>query len=310
MKYIFGPVNSRRLGLSLGIDLFPCKICNMNCLYCECGVTSELTMDVGEYVPTEDVIAELRDYLKVHPKLDAITFSGSGEPTLHSGIERVIDFLKSAFPEYSIAVITNGSLLWREDVRRSILKSDIVVPSLDAATEETFHEINRPVEGITVKSMIEGLIKFRAEFTGKIYLEIFVVPGINDNEAEIRAIKEACLRIHPDKIQLNTIDRPGTESWLSPASREKLIDMEAFFIPLAVDIISKPYNKKGNSVDDGDITDRILSMLRRRPSTITDISSGFGLEMQSLKYIIKSLCESNKIEEIQSDRGIFYKVKR
>ena len=161
MRYLFGPVISRRLGISLGIDLLPFKTCSLDCIYCECGKTKNLTDQIQEYVPTEEVISELQVFLTDKPKLDVITFAGSGEPTLHSGIGQIIKFLKKNFPEYKICVLTNGTLLYQKKVRQSILDADIIIPSLDAVSKEVFEKIAKPAEGITPEKLIEGLIALK-----------------------------------------------------------------------------------------------------------------------------------------------------
>ena len=191
MKYCFGPVNSRRFGISLGVDLVPYKTCSLNCVYCECGETTTATSTIDEYVPTDDVIAELDEYLSGAPRLDVVTFSGSGEPTLHAGIGRIIRHIKKRFPQYRVVVLTNGTMLWDRHVRLSIAEADIVVPSLDAVSPGAFARICRPTDDITPGKVVDGLIEFRKEFRGKLYLEIFIVPGVNDTIEELAMLKKA-----------------------------------------------------------------------------------------------------------------------
>jgi wyosine [tRNA(Phe)-imidazoG37] synthetase (radical SAM superfamily) len=310
MKYIFGPVISRRFGISLGIDLLVSKTCSLDCIYCECGKTKILTDKIREYAPTDSVITELREFLKDKPKLDVITFAGSGEPTLHSGIGKIIKFLKKNFSEYKIIVLTNGTLLYLKKVRESILDADIVVPSLDAVSNDAFQKIARPAAGITAKKLIEGLITFSKEFKNKIILEVFIIPGINDNENELRLIKDACKIINPDLIQLNTLDRPGSEKWIKPASIEKLTEIKSYFEPFKIQIIQKhktvkecPANKNTNTAD------AIISLLARRPSTIEDLSLSLGLSNNEVFKIINSLLETGEITKEESiSRGNFYKL--
>jgi wyosine [tRNA(Phe)-imidazoG37] synthetase (radical SAM superfamily) len=161
MKYLFGPVNSRRLGISLGVDLVPFKTCSLNCVYCESGGTTAITSTIAEYVPTDGVISELDRFLSVSPALDVITFSGSGEPTLHAGIGRIIAHLKQKYPAYKVVVLTNGTLLWDPGVRESLSGADIVIPSLDAVSPGIFDKIARPAAGITPERVIRGLAEFR-----------------------------------------------------------------------------------------------------------------------------------------------------
>jgi wyosine [tRNA(Phe)-imidazoG37] synthetase (radical SAM superfamily) len=311
MRYLFGPVISRRLGISLGIDLLPFKTCSLDCIYCECGKTKNLTDQIHEYVPTEEVISELQVFLTDKPKLDVVTFAGSGEPTLHSNIGQIIQFLKKNFPEYKICVLTNGTLLYQKKVRQSILDADIIIPSLDAVSKEVFEKITKPAEDITPKKLIEGLIALRKEFKNTIILEVFIIPGINDDENELKLIKNACKKINPDLIQLNTLDRPGTEKWIRPASNEKLQEIKTYFEPLKIQII-----QNHRAVNDGstkklaDTVDTIISSLSRRPSTIDDLTLSLGMSQNEVLKIIHNLLEKGEIIKEESiSRGIFYKLK-
>jgi wyosine [tRNA(Phe)-imidazoG37] synthetase (radical SAM superfamily) len=310
MKYLFGPVVSRRLGISLGIDLLPFKTCSLDCVYCECRGTTNLTSEIFEYVPTEAVINELRKFLKNKPDLDVITFSGSGEPTLHSGIGKIIEFIKSNYPEYKVSVLTNSTLLHIKEVRKSILKADIIVPSLDAVSREVFSKITRPAKDVTPDQLVNGLIELRKEFKNQLILEIFIIPGMNDNEAELALIRSACLKISPDLIQLNTLDRPGTEKWIKAASLEELEEIKIFFQPFNIEIIGSPVAGKNNvnrrfSV----ISDEIISTISRRPSTIEDLSAVFGISEAGLSSILEYLLDKDKIIKEKSTRGIFYRIK-
>ncbi|MFO7828052.1 MAG: radical SAM protein, partial [Bacteroidales bacterium] len=175
-KHLFGPVPSRRLGMSLGVDLVPHKVCTLNCVYCECGATTNLTTNRKEYVSYNEIINELKDYFGKNEKPDYITFSGAGEPTLNIHIGKVIDFLKQNYPDIPIAVLTNGSLLSDQKVRSELLKASLVLPSLDAANNKTFKKIDRPSKDLDINDYINGLIQFSNEFKGKIWLEIMILP--------------------------------------------------------------------------------------------------------------------------------------
>ncbi len=304
MKYLFGPVNSRRFGRSLGIDLLPAKVCTMNCVYCECGETDVCTDEDQEYVPTEAVMRELDAYLSDSPQLDAITFAGSGEPTLHSGIGEIIDFIKKKYPHYRVVVLTNGSLLWRDDVRAGILHADVIVPSLDAISQEVFAKINRPLKQLDPQRIIEGLVKLRKEFVGQIYLEVFIVPHINDSSQELTLIRDAALRIRPDAVQLNTLDRPGAVKELETADRTLLEFVRDFFKPLPVDIIGGPGNviQHSKSAD----VDAVLALIRRRPSTKQDIIAGLGISAENVEWLLDELLRKGIIARKKGDRGEFY----
>ncbi len=216
-RILFGPIKSRRLGTSLGIDLIPHKTCNLDCVYCECGETTNLTLQREEFVQVEEVIKKLWEYLKKGPHLDHITFSGSGEPTLYRWIDLIINFIKDNFPRYKVAVLTNGTLLSQKEVRSQLKRADVVIPSLDAASEEMYKKINRPHSDLTCHDLISGLMQFRGEHQGKMILETFIVPGANDAEEELELLKGAIKRIKPDLVQLGSLYRWGTEEWVREA---------------------------------------------------------------------------------------------
>ncbi|MBS0009913.1 MAG: radical SAM protein, partial [Bacteroidales bacterium] len=228
-KYLFGPVPSRRLGISLGVDLVPAKVCSLDCVYCEVGKTTKLTTHRREYILYSRVTEELEHYFENNPDPDFITFSGSGEPTLNSRLGDVLTFIKEKRPNLPVAVLTNGTLLGDEKVRSELSGADVVLPSLDAATEETFKRINRPDPGIEIEKYINGLVQFRKDYPGKIWLEVFILPGYNDHPEELLAMKKAIQRINPDSVQINTLDRPGTEVSLIPATRAEMQRVKEFW---------------------------------------------------------------------------------
>ncbi len=221
-SHLFGPVPSRRLGISLGVDLVPHKVCSLNCIYCECGSTTRLTLERGEYVPEEEIQRELMDYFGKNPDPDFITFSGAGEPTLHSGIGQILKLIKEMKPKVKVALITNGTLFYDTSLRKELRDVDVVLPSLDAATDAAFRKINRPRKELRVDDYIQGLIDFRKECRGEFWLEVLILPGYNDDVENILALKEAIQAIGPDRIQLNTLDRPGVIEDLRPATRMEL----------------------------------------------------------------------------------------
>ncbi|MDH7554122.1 MAG: radical SAM protein [Spirochaetota bacterium] len=304
LKYCFGPVQSRRLGVSLGVDLVPHKTCTLNCVYCECGKTTVLTDDIKEYVPTEKVIQELDTLLKGNLALDVITFSGSGEPTLHSGIGTIIDHIKSNY-RYTIAVLTNGTLLWNREVRERLYHADIVIPSLDAATEHAFKKICRPHKHLSLQKIIDGIARFRKEFTGLLILEIFIVPGINDLPSELEALAKVARSIHPHRIQLNYLDRPGTEEWVQRASMETLEQYASVFAPLPVDIPGTPeYRLLELKLP---LKEMILSTIERRPSTVDDLAYSLGKDKLVVQQILDDMVKQGVVEYFDEARGRFYK---
>lgn len=232
MKYIYGPVNSRRLGLSLGLSLTPHKTCNLDCLYCQLGKTTHGTNERSEYVDIDEVLAELKLWLSNNPKeakdLNFVTLSGAGEPTLNSRLGELILELKK-ITVAKIAVITNSILLQEAQLRSELMAADLIVPSLDAVTPEVFAKIDRPHSGIDLDKVISGLVSLRKEFRGKIWLEVMFVSGVNDDPAHIKKLKEVIDSINPDKIQLNSPVRTTTEPDLLPVSEAKLEQIKGIF---------------------------------------------------------------------------------
>jgi len=307
-KYLFGPVPSRRLGRSLGIDLVPPKTCSFNCIYCESDKTTNLTVERKEYVPFEDVISELVDFLEFNQKPDYVTFSGSGEPTLNSRIGDVIHFIKSNYPEIPIAVISNGTLFYDKQVRSELVYADLVIPSLDAVSDLVFRKINRPDSSLNLQKYIYGLAKFRNEFKGKYWLEIFIIPGYNDNEKELKLFKRAIKLIQPDKIQINSLDRPGPISTIRSASGEELQKIVDFLNMENIEIISSAQIQKSTIVYRQDIENIILEIIARRPCTLEDLSKILGFHTKEINKYLKVLKANNKVLTVSQKRGSFYKI--
>ncbi len=306
-RYIFGPVPSRRLGISLGVDLIPPKTCSYNCIYCESGKTTNLTVERREYIPLDAVLKELDSVLKTHPRLDFVTYSGSGEPTLYSRISEVTRFVKENYPEYKTALLTNGSLFHDEKVRRDCLDIDVVIPSLDCAGETEFKKVDRPHHSLSAAVVNEGIAKFRTEYTGQIWLEIFIVPGINDTDEEIGRINDWIAKIRPDKIQLNTLDRPGAVDWIRPADDIRMQEIAGKLRHDNIEIAGKPATRSSNKAYSGDISDVILRTVRRRPCTLDDIVKITGLHMNEVNKYLGVLVAEGKITEARGERGVFYR---
>ncbi len=238
-KHLFGPVQSRRLGYSLGVDLIPFKTCPLDCVYCECGTTTDLTVTRSLYVPTAVVCAEIDDYVAKHPDLDVITFSGAGEPTLALNIGEVIRHIKQKHPQYKVCVLTNAVLFAEAQVRQEIAQADIVIPSLDAVSEMAFEKVDRPHPDLQIQKIIEALIVFRQEFKGQLFVEIFFVPGLNDTAEELQEFVKVLHKIKPDGVQINSLDRKGTEAWVEPVSQESLDRIVTAFKDFSVQIYGK-----------------------------------------------------------------------
>ena len=308
-KYLFGPVPSRRLGMSLGVDLVPHKVCSLNCIYCECGRTTNLTLERKEYIPYDDVIKELTHYFSNNPAPDYITFSGSGEPTLNSRIGDVLKFIKMKKPEIPVAVLTNGTLLSDKQVRKELLNADVVLPSLDAASDLTFRKINRPFRGLNIKDYIKGLQYFRKEYKGKIWLEVLILPGYNDSTKDLELLKEAFINIKPDSIQINTLDRPGTVDKIRHASETELKQVADFWNLKNIEIIAAAPERKDIGSYRKDMETAILETIYRRPCTLDDLAKILGSHINEVNKYLDVLEAEDKIEFVRQQRGLFYQIK-
>ena len=306
-KYLFGPVPSRRLGMSLGVDLVPKKVCSLDCVYCEVGQTTKLTLERKEYVPYEKIIEELTHYFENNPDPDFMTFSGSGEPTLNLRIGDVIQFIKQNKPDIPIAVLTNGTLFYDKQVRDELNSADIVLPSLDAATAAVFKKINRPPETLTLDRYLQGLIEFSKEFSGKIWLEVLILPGYNDSEQEIQELRKIIQQVNPDSVQINTLDRPGTETNLRGATKAELRRVVDILNLEHVDIIAAAPKRKNIKSYRSDAEAAILDTIARRPCTLEDLEQILGMHRSEINKYLDVLDSEEKIEAVQQPRGFFYK---
>jgi wyosine [tRNA(Phe)-imidazoG37] synthetase (radical SAM superfamily) len=307
-RHLYGPVPSRRLGRSLGIDLVPHKVCSYNCIYCQIGETTEKTLLRKEYIPTQEVLGELRAFLsKNGSSFDHISLSGSGEPTLHSKIRLVIEGIKE-MTLIPVAVLTNGSLLYEEEVRKDLIGADIILPSLDAVSSETFIRINRPYKGLSVEKVIEGMVEFRKVYKGQIWLEILFCKGVNDSQSELLQMKKTVDRIQPDLIHLNTVVRPPSEQWAIPLSLKEMEEIRAFFGERA-SIISE-FDRHPLAASERDRGEEILRILRRRPLSLTDLSEGMGIPQKELEGYIRLMVEEGKVKIRSFGNAIYYEISK
>lgn len=308
-QYLFGPVPSRRLGISLGIDLVPPKTCSYNCIYCECGKTTNLTTERTEYYPTDAIIREIDDYLSTSPHLDFITFSGSGEPTLHSGIGEIARHIRERFPEYRIALLTNGSLFADPGIRAEVAEIDVIVPSLDAVSESIFLKIDRPSNSITATHVRDGLVALRKEFKGEIWLEIFIVPGLNDTDEELLFLRDAIEEIRPERVQVNTLDRPGIVDWITVPTAEEMERITSALGFPGIEVVEALSSRSDIASFSQDVRESILGTIRRRPCTIDDLSRVLGLHANEVRKYIDPLLAEGCITEEREARGIFYRAR-
>ena len=310
-KHIFGPVPSRRLGMSLGVDLVPHKVCSLDCVYCECGKTRKLTTERKEYVLLKKIKEELNNFFsqKDIEEPDYITLSGNGEPTLNIKLGEVISFLKEIKPHIPVAVLTNGTLLWRKDVQEELSQADLVIPSLDAAIDMDYIAINRPASDISLDKYIKGIIDFSHKFKGKIWMEILIIPGYNDSEKNILKLKEVLWKIKAEKIQLNTLDRPGTVEDLRPASMPELKHILSVWNLPNAEIISAVPSRTKIKAYRKDTENAILETISRRPCTTDDLAKILNLNIKDLNKYLGVLDAEGKITTVKQERGFFYKLK-
>ncbi len=308
MQCIYGPVPSRRLGVSLGVDLVPRKTCSYDCVYCQIGRVTNKTVKRDVYLPVEPIIREIEDFLdQMKDPVDYITFSGSGEPTLHSQIGVLIGEIKE-MTSIPVAVITNGSLLFMDEVKRDLGQTDLVVPSLDAVTKTVYETVNRPEESLEIDRVIQGIVDFRAQFRGQIWIEILFCRGINDGPSEVEGMKQVVDEINPHRIQLNTVYRPPSEDFASPLEEESLREISEMFGPKAS--IITPYRGNKYLLGKGEVQIRIIDALKRRPLTAEDMAEILGLNPQEIIKHLKLLLNSNTIRHRLHRRKIFYEIAR
>ncbi len=301
---VFGPVPSRRLGLSLGVDLLRPKTCTLDCVYCELGPTSLHTLQRGRYRDARSVLAEVEKRLaELDYPPDYITLAGSGEPTLHQELGMVLRELKKLSPA-RLAVLTNGTLCTDPAVRADLSAADVVVPSLDAASQDVFEKVNRPANGLLISAIIKGLEELRDEFPGQLWLEVLLVEGLNDSPQEIQGIVEAARRIRPDKVQLNTIIRPPAYPGARALSHERLSEIAGLF-DSPTEVIAPPQGRAG--ADRGSWERQVVEMTRRRPLTLEDVAAAFGLDQDQAGELLRGLIARGMMKEERFGDQIFFR---
>lgn len=307
-RRIFGPVPSRRLGLSLGIDVIPRKTCTFDCVYCECGRTTDKTCERREFCAVRDVLDDLEAHLsRMKEKPDVITLSGSGEPTLYLPMGELIDGMKR-LASLPVAVITNSSLLWKPEVRDDLARADIVLPSLDAAEDDAFQRINRPHELARLPRIIEGLERFLKDYRGTVLFEILLIKGYNTDNRNIDALKAALGRMRADKIQLNTAVRPGTESEIEPLDDISMRRIRNLFGPRSEVIASARTTRMHH--EESNLEEAILSLLERRPCTAEDLHRALGMSEEDAESIMRKLIASGSVIERLVGRTLYYSTPR
>lgn len=303
LKNIYGPVPSRRLGYSLGIDLVPFKTCSYNCIYCQLGRTTSQTTERKKYLPTKKILKDLKKFLKQSIYIDFITLSGAGEPTLNAEIGILIKAIKK-ITNIPVAVITNSSLMYKKAVQQALLNADAILPTFTTANPATFKKIHRPIPSITLDRIVEGLVNFRKIYKGQIWLELMLIKGFNDTKQELNLLKKTINKIKPDKVQLNTVVRPPSEKYAKPLLKNQLNKIKKMFGKNCevVAEFRKPPNLKNLKNRDKNI----LAYLKRRPGTLSDLQKGLGININELIKNLDRLLITKKIKKRMHGGKIFY----
>jgi wyosine [tRNA(Phe)-imidazoG37] synthetase (radical SAM superfamily) len=322
MKYTYGPVPSRRLGLSLGVDLVPKKICTYDCIYCQIGRPTLQTVERKEYVPARTILHDVEQSLhEWGEKIDYIAISGSGEPTLNSAIGEVIQGIKK-LTKIPVAVITNSSLLHLEEVRKALRAADVVMPSLDAVTPSVFQTINRPLPltkgpltkgppsasapALEIEQIILGLAAFRGEYKGQFWLEILLCRGVNDAGEEIERMRKAIHIIRPDKVQLNTVVRPGVEDYATALSRDQMEQIKKS-LGANVEIIAE-FEGDRHRMPPEHIEEQVIRIIQRRPETPDDLAKALGLNDLEIAKILDKLAKEGKVTYRVFNQRVYYEA--
>ena len=301
--HIYGPVPSRRLGFSLGIDIIPYKTCTLDCIYCQLGPTPQKTVERKEHVSADSILTQINKALASGQRIDYITFSGSGEPTLNLIIGTLIRKIKK-ITDIPVAVLTNSTLLTDERVREELNAADLIVPSLDAATQDVFLKANRPHPSLNIEDIIASLKKFRKGYSGQMWLEIMLVKGVNDSPRHIQTLKEAVEKIQPDKVQLNTVIRPPAEAYakaLSPKEMENIRKQLGEKCEIIADFAQMDQFPQQKNLEQ-----KILSTIHRRPVTLSDLSASLGKHRDEVMKYLNMLNARGKVKCVVHKGKTYY----
>ena len=302
-SHLYGPVLSRRLGRSLGVDITPLKTCSYDCVYCQLGRTTRKSIQRERFYPPEEILQEIDQILREGQRPDVVTFSGSGEPTLNVDLGELIRGVKS-LTEVPAAVITNSSLMADPGVQEDLLAADLVVPSFDAAGEEVFQAVNRPHSDLELDRIREGLVRFRERYDGEIRLEILLLDGINDHPEELERLRRAAREIRPDGIDLNTAVRPPAEASVKALSYEQMEKVRDFFGDQARIVFRAPLlRRQASSRETGQA---VLEMVERRPCSLEELAAALGRHRHEISKLLGALIEEGKVKEKRHAGGTFY----
>ena len=296
---VYGPVPSRRLGRSLGVDLVPFKTCTYDCVYCQLGPTTQKTTTREQWVEPGRVLDQVRARLDSRP--DVIALAGSGEPTLYAGLGKVIDGIK-AMSDVPLVVITNGSLLGRPDVQRDLAGADVVLPSLDAVDDASYRAVNRPHGDLGFDELVDGMVSFRSSFHGEIWLEVMLIEGTTGTGPMVEKLARHAARIAPDRIQLNTVVRPPAEQDARPVPPAALARFAAAFTPRAEVIAGAPELNPDQEATAADV----LTLISRRPCTVADVAAGLGIHQNTALKALTALSQRGEAQRRDHGGDVFY----
>ena len=300
---LYGPVPSRRLGFSLGVDFIPFKTCSLDCIYCQLDHVSEKTVTRKDYISPSEILSQIKKIIDSGVQIDTITFSGSGEPTLNAQIGKLIHDIKQ-LTKIPVAVLTNSTLLYRKEVREALSAADLVIPSVDAVTQNVFEKVNRPHLSLRISDVISGLKKFCQEFKGEIWIEVLLVKGVNDSSVHLQKLKAVLEELQPQRVQLNTVVRPPAESFASALSLDELEKIKNF-IGGRCEIIAT-FDKTAQDLVEKSEEESILSMIQRRPMTLVDLASSLGLHRNEVMKHLQILDEKGDIRLVRHKGSVYY----
>lgn len=305
-NFVFGPVPSRRLGFSLGVDLIPRKYCSLDCIYCQLGPTTRTQIERKGFHDPDAVVRQVLERVQEGGRIDCISLSGSGEPTLNSDMGLVIRRLKDKV-SLPVAVITNGSTLNREDVRKDLMAADIVLPSLDAPDESVYRQINRPHESLRFSDTLQGLETFCTEYKGRVWLEIMLIAGINDDSEHIEMFKRIVDRLAVEKVQLNTVVRPPAEESARPVPDARLLSISSLFGGRC-EVIAESVRNRASRPEPADWEQSVIAMLGRRSLSLDDIAKSTGIPVKAARQGMRRLVEEGRVKMVALGRRRFYLV--
>lgn len=309
MRYVFGPVMSGRLGRSLGIDPLGRAICSQDCLYCEAGPTRVHTIERKVYAPKEAILAELKGWAEAsHPPLDYATLGGLGEPTLSCDLGAIIKEIRKILPGTPVAVLTNSTTLTDPEVVREIAFADVVLPSLDTLVPGEYSRLNRPVAGLGPETIAEGLLALKRSFAGKIFLEVLLAEGLNDSEENLKRIKEFCARLAPERVDVETLTRPGASPEARAVRPEKLAQWRQ-----ALGVASEGARARERTGQEGqppreDLQDMILASTFRRPQSAEQLTLALGARVEDVEQAVRELVQAGLVEQAGRGATTFYRA--